>query len=123
MVRQYGLLARYILASSERGINHSQFTEDLTARRDMLSNPRLIEAMGRLYFDESKRLLKRGASSARGSVRRYIRVLSQFDLNFDLFGEQLTPQHVLEMLPDEFHNWKRSRTRSPQGGPVAPTEN
>jgi len=68
----------------------------------LLSNPRLIEAWARLYFDgmqappETRRILRSC------SVRRYIKVLAQFDLNFDLFGEQLAPQHILEMLPDEF---------------------
>jgi hypothetical protein len=116
MVRQYGPLAKYILASSEHGIHHSQFTEDFTARRDMLSNPRLIETAGRLYFDERKHILKRGASSARGNVRRFIKVLSQFDLNFDLFGDNLAPEQVLDLLPDEFQHWQRPRKPRPSAG-------
>jgi hypothetical protein len=121
MVRQYGPAAKYVLASSERGINHSQFTEDLTSRRDILSNPRLIETAGRLYFDERKRLLKRGASSARGSVRRLIKVLSQFDLNFDLYGDNLPPEQIIGLLPDEFKHWQRSR-KPPTNPPTRATE-
>lgn len=109
MVRRYGALAKYVLASAERGLHHSQFTEDLTARRDILSNARLIEAAGRLYFDERKGLLKRGASSARGSVRRLIKVLSQFDLNYDLYGEDLAVGHIQELLPEEFKHWLKPR--------------
>lgn len=112
MVRRYGALAKYVLASAERGLHHSQFTEDLTARRDILSDPRLIEATGRLYFDERKGVLKRGASSARGSVRRLIKVLSQFDLNFDLFGDNLSHEQILDLLPEEFKHWRTSRARA-----------
>jgi hypothetical protein len=109
MVRRYGSMAKYVLASAERGIHHSQFTEDLTARRDILSNPRLIETAGRLYFDERKGVLKRGASSARGSLRRLIKVLCQFDLNFDLYGEDLAVDHIEQLLPEEFKHWLKPR--------------
>ena len=122
MVHQYGALARYVLASSERGIKHSQFTEDLTARKDILSNPRLIEAAGRLYYDERKHILKRGTTSARGSLRRFIKVLSQFDLNFDLFGDNPFSKQIVGLLPDEFNHWQRSR-KSPANAasqPAAP---
>jgi hypothetical protein len=107
MVMRYGDLARYVLASNLRGLYHSHFTDDLTYNRNILSNPRLIEVAGLLYFNERIGLLRRRTTTGRGNSRRLIKVLQQLELNYDLYGDLFTVERILSLLPSEFDGWKR----------------
>lgn len=107
MVRRYGNLARYVLASNLRGLYHSNFTDDLTYNRNILSNPRLIEVAGLLYFNERSGLLRRRTTTGRGNSTRLIKVLQQLELNYDLYGDLFTVERILSLLPSEFDGWKR----------------
>lgn len=66
----------------------------------------LIRTLDLLYFSEVTALPKRGAATAGkpGGLRRFIDVMQQLDLNFDL--QSMTAEELLELVPSEFEPWK-----------------
>jgi hypothetical protein len=81
---------------------------ELSCRQNLLSNRGVIEAANGLYYDEKKGQLKRGAAvktSKAGSLRRFIDVVQQLDLTYDLHS--MTGEQVLNLLPQEFDEWRR----------------
>jgi hypothetical protein len=82
------------------------FNEQLASRQEFVSNPGIIEAADVLYFDASSRKPKRGAASNKrrpGTLRRFIDVIQQFDLTYDLYS--LTGRQIVDLLPEEFARW------------------
>lgn len=82
--------------------------EQLAAYQNIATNRGLIGAAIKLYWDETSRKIKRGASSkGRGSARRFSDVIGQFELTYDLNGMQ--SDEVLQLLPEtEFGRWQSS---------------
>jgi hypothetical protein len=75
--------------------------EQIASRQDLISFPNVVTTVGRLYFDEEKSALKRGAGgSGPGSPRRFADVLAQFDLTYDVYGT--SADELLKLLPKEF---------------------
>ena len=66
----------------------------------------MLEAALMLYFDPKKRRPKPGAQTPgnSGTVRRLVHVLQQLDLTYDIYG--LSGRQILELLPDEFDDWR-----------------
>lgn len=91
---------------------HGAFVYDLAFRRDLITNRGLIEAIDTLYWDAKRNRPKRGATtpSRPGNLRRLITVLQQLDFNYDLHG--MTAGEILELLPEEFDEWKPSGSQS-----------
>jgi len=87
--------------------NH--FHHELASRQVFLSNPAIIKAARLLYYDEKKRKPKRGAQDPErpGNLFRFVRVLQQLDLNYDLYG--MDAHAILDLLPDEFDEWRKKR--------------
>jgi hypothetical protein len=85
---------------------HGRFAWQLAWRRDLITNRGLIEAIDRLYWDAKKKRPKRGASVEErgGSLHRFIDVVQQLDLNYDLHG--MTAEQIIALLPEEFEEWK-----------------
>lgn len=82
---------------------HGEWAEQLTSRMEIASNRGIIEAADLLYWDESAGEPKKGAAPNRqapGSLRRYVAVVQQFELTYDMFS--MTGDSVLELLPQEF---------------------
>jgi hypothetical protein len=88
----------------------SKFFLELSARQGFITNKGIIEAASLLYFDPFSGKPKRGAAgSARkpGSLLRFIDVVQQLDLTYDLYS--ITGGEVLELLPSEFDEWRPSQ--------------
>lgn len=78
--------------------------EQLTARQELITNPAIVEAATRLYYDAVSGKLKRGhGSKGRGSPRRLSIVLDQFTITYDLFS--LDAKELLQLLPKEFERF------------------
>jgi len=87
---------------------HGDFSEQLASRIQFISNPSLIEAVDRLYYDTSSNgdgRPKRGALTRTrpGNVRRFVSVMQQFDLTYDMYA--MTADQILDLLPAEFAKW------------------
>lgn len=89
---------------------HGDFSEQLASRMQFISNPPLIEAVDRLYYDPSSSngdaKPKRGALTRTrpGNLRRFVTVMQQFDLTYDMYA--MTSDQILALLPDEFDRWR-----------------
>jgi len=82
---------------------------ELSCRQDLLANKGVIEAANSLYYDEKKEQLKRGSAvktAKAGSLRRFIDVVQQLDLTYDLHS--MTGEQVLRLLPSEFDDWRKA---------------
>jgi hypothetical protein len=88
----------------------SKFYEEFSSRQVFITNSGVIEAANLLYYDHQKNIAKRGAAVTTrkaGTVHRFIDVIQQLDLNYDLYS--MTGKEVLELLPAEFNKWKGQR--------------
>ena len=66
-----------------------------------------MKAACTLYYDPKNNNVKRRAQSikrAPGTLFRFIDVVQQLDLNFDLYS--MTEDEILGLLPPEFDQWK-----------------
>jgi hypothetical protein len=76
------------------------------ARQELITNPAVVAAATRLYYDPTKGRLKRaGTVGAPGTVRRFAEVLMQLDVVWDLY--QMSPEELIAMLPPEFDRFRR----------------
>jgi hypothetical protein len=85
----------------------SKFFLELSARQGFITNKGIIEAASLLYFDPFSGKPKRGAAGGArkpGSLLRFIDVVQQLDLTYDLYS--ITGGEVLELLPSEFDEWR-----------------
>ncbi len=100
----HGLKARLLLWGPV--FNESQIYHQLVMRQDFISNSAIIEAADVLYFDSKRKAPKRGilSKSKRGNLFRFINVIQQLDMTFDLYS--LTAEGILFLLPYEFDEWK-----------------
>lgn len=88
----------------------SQFNNELAGRQSFITNKGIIEAVSQLYFDPSTQKAKRGAQikkKAPGTLYRFIDVIQQLDLNFDLYS--MTGDEIISILPSEFDKWKGNK--------------
>ncbi len=85
---------------------HSDFEEQITGRQDRYSNLGLVAAANELYWDVSAARPKRGAQTRQraGTLRRFLSVMDQLDLTYDLHG--MSETQILDLLPPEFDRWK-----------------
>ena len=82
------------------------FVEQLASRQERITNPAIIEAANRLYFDPDCGKPKRGASPnwrKPGTLRRFGDVLDQFDLTYDLYS--MSADDLVQLLPNEFSSY------------------
>jgi len=81
------------------------FVEQLASRQERVTSRAVIGAATILYFDESRRMPRRGSapnSRKPGTLRRYIDILDQLELTYDLYS--ISSQELLNLLPTEFTN-------------------
>jgi hypothetical protein len=87
-----------------------QMTEayrEIACRQAFITNSGIVSAANSLYYDIKKRRPKRGFADKvkkPGSLRRYIDVIQQLDLTYDLYS--LSGEEILDLLPPEFDEWK-----------------
>ena len=84
----------------------SAIYHEIVSRRDLIANRGVIDAAVALYFDRKRGRPKSGVTShgQPGTVRRFVRVLQQLDLTYDIYG--LSARQLLELLPEEFDVWQ-----------------
>jgi len=83
--------------------------EQFVSRQEVITNAGIMEAATKLYYDRASGKPKRGAASkGRGTARRFIDILDQFDVTWDLYS--LKADYMIEMLPDEFSRFRQSET-------------
>lgn len=71
----------------------------------LVTNPAVIEAATRLYYDPQKDSLKKGTARDKpGGARRMGEVLSQFDCTWDLYS--MDTDGIVDLLPKEFNKFK-----------------
>jgi hypothetical protein len=100
--------------------NENMFHHELASRQAFISNPAILEAASMLYLDRRTGRPKRGAQDPRrapGTLRRFVDLLLQLDVNYDLYS--MNAKAVLDLLPAEFDEWRRQRrpTRDGRAGP------
>jgi hypothetical protein len=104
----YGLrenLSKLLLStplSIESKIHH-----ELATRQSLITNKGIIEATHMLYYDNSNDKPKRGVivkKNKPGTLYRFIDVIQQLDLNYDLYS--MNGEEILKLLPPEFSKWK-----------------
>ena len=68
------------------------------AEMGLASAAEVVRAACRLYFDADRDIVKRGAkSTGAGSIMRFVEVLNQLDVNYDVAS--LTADTILSLLP------------------------
>jgi hypothetical protein len=75
--------------------------EQIASRQELISSRKIVEVIGRLYYDSERSSYVSGAATAdAGAVRRFVRVMQQLDCTWDLW--EIPVDDLLEMLPPEF---------------------
>jgi hypothetical protein len=84
----------------------STFHHQLAQRQSIITNKNLMKAAHLLYTSKLEGKPKFGAlaKNKAGTVYRFIDVIQQLDLNYDLYS--MTGEEVLQLLPPEFDKWK-----------------
>ena len=84
----------------------NDFTERVAPNQFIISHPNIVEAIYNLYWDVTKGKPKRGATSIHrpGNVRRFIKIIRQFELTYDVYS--MTAAQIIDLLPEEFDSWK-----------------
>jgi len=85
----------------------SDFHHKLASRQTFITNKGLLEAVDKLYFNAVEGKPKRGAlikKNAPGTLLRFIDVIQQLDLTYDLYS--MRGSEILALLPPEFDKWK-----------------
>jgi hypothetical protein len=88
----------------------NMFHHELASRQVFLSNPAIIRAASLLYLEPRTRRPKRGAQDpkrAPGTLRRFVDVLQQLDVNYDLYS--MSADALVGLLPSEFDEWRRKK--------------
>lgn len=86
---------------------HNEFMEQLGSRQWIISSKQLVELAHVLYWNRDENIPKRGArGKGEGTVRRFGRVILQFMLTYDI--HQMNIEEMLDLLPSEFNEWKRT---------------
>ncbi len=90
--------------------HENAFHHELASRQIFVSNRAIIGAANLLYLDPRTRRPKRGAQDpnrAPGTLRRFVDVLEQLDVNYDLYT--MSPEAIAGLLPAEFNRWRRTK--------------
>ena len=84
----------------------SHFHHQLAVRQTLITNRGVLEAAHLMYFNESGSRPKRGVLGDKktpGTLLRFIDVVQQLDLTYDLYS--MSGREILKLLPPEFDRW------------------
>lgn len=100
LVDRYAEEVRFMLG--KHPAIRGEITEQMMARQDFLSMMGVMRLASRLYYDPETGSFKKGAASRKsaGCVYRYIGLLQQLQLTFDISSTTCDDLH--ELLPSEF---------------------
>ena len=106
--RGHAILVLYGPLHREPALYH-----EITSRIDLIASRGVIEALNALYLDRKKGGPKRGAQAAvqPGTVRRFVHMLQQLDVTYDIYG--ISGKEILDLLPPEFDGWRQGATSLP----------
>jgi len=93
------------------------FLAQLMGRQEIGTNAGVIEAAKILYWDSDKKKPKRGSSAQEhkpGTLRRFVDVIQQFDLTYDLYS--ISGEELIRLLPAEFKKWSNPN-KKPDNSP------
>ncbi|MDP3152301.1 MAG: hypothetical protein Q8N23_06495 [Archangium sp.] len=82
---------------------HGEAAEQFLSRQQLFTNKALFQVLDRLYVTETRAgwRIKTGArSKTSGTMRRFGKIMRQFDLTWDLNG--MHPDELFKLLPREF---------------------
>ena len=88
---------------------HNDYLEQFAARNTLVRifpYTNIIEVAYRLYWNIEIDHPKRGAQSRNkpGNHRRFVKIMAQLELTYDVYS--MTPDEILNLLPEEFDSWK-----------------
>jgi hypothetical protein len=85
----------------------NNFCKELAGRQNFITNRGIMAAAQQLYLNPRTRRPKRGAlnkKKAPGTLPRFIHVIGQLDVNYDLYS--MSGAEIMGLLPSEFDPWK-----------------
>jgi hypothetical protein len=112
-IRKLGPDAEPLLVSTKPGILHTDYCEHVFGYQDLCQTRTFISVANALYFDQTERKIKRGATPNKkkaGTLRRLVDVFYQLDLTYDVQG--MGKYAFQNLLPPEFQPWL---TQAPSG--------
>lgn len=85
--------------------SESHFHHQLATRQSFITNRGILEAVHGLYFDVATEKPKAGSlgKNTPGTLYRFIDVVQQLDLTYDLYS--MSGEQILQLLPGEFDRW------------------
>lgn len=101
----YGELTKFLLSSSLHIENKTY--HELCARQNFVSNRSIMEAAQILYCNSKTGRQKQRVAASKvepGGIYRFITVIQQFELTYDLFS--MNSEQILSLLPKEFDTWR-----------------
>ena len=82
-----------------------EIAEQFGANPTLIRRASTVEAITKLYIDPGTGKAKRGAASrGKGSARRLVKVLKQFDRTY--YREDMDSDAIISLLPDEFDRFR-----------------
>jgi hypothetical protein len=84
----------------------SHFHHEIATRQSFITNRGIMEALHVLYYDRAHNKPKRGPimnKNAPGSLYRFIDVIQQLDVTYDLYS--MSGPAIVSLLPTEFTHW------------------
>ena len=84
----------------------SHFHHQVATRQSFITNRGIMEALHILYYDDTHNKPKRGPimnKNASGSLYRFIDVIQQLDVTYDLYS--MSGPEIVSLLPTEFTHW------------------
>ena len=82
-----------------------EIAEQIAASQELVTNRAVVELATDLYIDKNTRRPRRGASGkGLGSARRFVAVLKQFDVTWNLYA--MDTADLLLMMPREFDKFR-----------------
>lgn len=82
-----------------------EITEQFGAYQQIALNKGIIEAANILYWNTEQSNIKRGAASkGAGSARRFVRIIGQYQMTYDL--NSMNGNEIADLLPNEFSKWR-----------------
>lgn len=90
--------------------SESKIHQELAGRQNFITNKNIVELAEILYLDSAKGIAKKKAQSKKvpGNIFRFISVIQQLDVTYDLYS--MTYEEILVLLPPEFDRWREQST-------------
>lgn len=103
--RLHGEYSKALLTSKSHVFPY--ILKEVAGRQEVFHNKGIVECIYKIFFDEKANKIKRNAADKEGpgTIRRFMQIMKQLDVNYDLFG--MNGQQIMALLPPEFDKWKK----------------